>query len=403
MRTALLSAIRRTDTGDLRAGLMLAGRSVLAWQADWARALGCDRVICLSETPGEAVLNLQSEIESGGGECLVVKGNLQLAGIVRAEDELVVLMDGLVPDRSISDHWQKPGDKLHHAIATLPADHALASEHPEDFERLDRERRWGGIAVVKAAQVHKLADMPPDGDAVSMLLRLALQAQVGCKELPRDAFDTGEAVFALAPDQLARRELSLVEAGSAIPPWSGPGRALASLIVRKVAPKRLANGVEAGIAVGALSLAGGLALSVWGNAVAALGLAAVGAFSIAVAGAWSGLRARLWSIPRNRLWDLLASPAIDLVVLGILLFSRYFEEGPDAEPSIGLVSMPVIAIGLTHLLGREPDGAASAWGRDRTTHCAFFAICAAAGYLSEGISIFALMALGILALSRKQK
>lgn len=403
MRTALLSAIRRTETGDLRGGLMLAGRSVLAWQADWARALGCERVICLSETPGEAVLNLQSEIESGRGECLVVKGNIQLAGIVRAEDELVVLMDGLVPDRSLSDHWQKPGGKLHHAIATLPADHTLASEHPEDFERLDRERRWGGIAVLKAAQVHKLTDMPPDGDAVSMLLRLALQAQVECKELPRDAFDTGEAVFALAPNQLARRELSLVEAGSGIPPWSGPGRALASLIVRKFAPKRLEGGVEAGIAAGVLFLAGGLALSLWGSAVAPLGMAAVGAFSIAVASAWSGLRARLWSTPRSRHWDLLASPLTDLAILGILLFSRYFEQGPDAERSIELVAMPVLAIGLTHLLGREPDGAPSAWGRDRTLHCVFFAICAAAGYLSEGISIFALLALGILALSRKQK
>ena len=35
MRTALLSAIRRDETGQIRALLPLAGRSVLGWQADF--------------------------------------------------------------------------------------------------------------------------------------------------------------------------------------------------------------------------------------------------------------------------------------------------------------------------------------------------------------------------------
>ena len=67
MRTALLAALKRTDTGELRAELMLAGRSVLAWQVALANDLACERIICLYDAPSEEVFALQREVEAAGG------------------------------------------------------------------------------------------------------------------------------------------------------------------------------------------------------------------------------------------------------------------------------------------------------------------------------------------------
>lgn len=403
MRTALLSAIRRDDAGNLRAGQLLAGRSVLEWQADWAMALGCERIICLCETPGDEVLALQRVIERKGGEFHAIRNSLQLAGIVRAEEDLVVLLDGFLPDRVLAGHWLREDGRLGRAIAIVPADHVTASEHPDDFERIDRERRWAGIAIMRAAQVHKLADLPPDGDTISMLLRLGLQAQVPCVALPEDAFHRNQVVLATSAERLAKREAAIVEDLSAIPPWSGPGKAAAAAIVRAIAPRWISSGVEFSFAGTVFFLAGGLILAGLGQASWALGLASIGAFLAAVCRAWSALRSRLWSTTENRRMGRSLEVALDLTILAILILVSGLWLETVKVPSLEAVTLSSLAIGLSHVLAqREGDRLAPWWG-DRATHCLIFAICAAAGYLSEAISLFALAALAGLLLSRTRK
>ncbi|MGC5220835.1 hypothetical protein, partial [Escherichia coli] len=82
--------------GALRAALPLAGRSVIAWQAALLRALGCERVLCLAETSGGTVLELQHMLEGQGVQFHTLRGLAAIPALVRAEDDLVVLADGLV-------------------------------------------------------------------------------------------------------------------------------------------------------------------------------------------------------------------------------------------------------------------------------------------------------------------
>ncbi|MFN9497765.1 MAG: hypothetical protein ACK57E_04770, partial [Erythrobacteraceae bacterium] len=76
MRTALIAALKRTDNGALRAGLPLAGRSVLARQVDLLRALGCDKILCLCKNADGEVLRAQQAVEAAGGTFQALRGFL---------------------------------------------------------------------------------------------------------------------------------------------------------------------------------------------------------------------------------------------------------------------------------------------------------------------------------------
>lgn len=190
MRIGLIAALRHSEEGALRAALPLAGRSVIAWQAALLQALGVERVLCLAETPGGTVLELQHMLEGQGVQFHALRGPAAIPALVRAEDDLVILADGLVPDPAVVRALTgagEGGEALQRMVATIPADHPLAAAHPEDFERIDAQRHWGGVLVMRGAPAQRLADFPADADAVSLLLRLALQAGTpSCELSPRE-------------------------------------------------------------------------------------------------------------------------------------------------------------------------------------------------------------------------
>lgn len=388
MRTAFLAAVKRNDAGDLRALSVLGGRSILAWQVELVRALGCERIICLCEAPGSEILGLQRRVESEGGEFHAIRGNLQLVSLLRADDELVIMLDGLFAARDIAKTQtisQPASDgPLRKGIATLAADHPLALAHPEDFERIDKDRHWAGIAVMRASQAQKLADMPPDSDAMSLLLRIALQARGECHELPARLED-GKWMLASDSAALVRAEGKLIEAGAAVDSWVGPARALATTTVRELAPRGLENGREiSGIVAIVLALCGvvlaGFGFGPWGLAVTALG-----AFAGALSMAWGKLRGVLWSQHDSPRIDAALVIGIDVLATAGLVLSL----GIAATP-VPLLALPLLAVGLAHALGSSGDPAFAPFWRDRPIHLLGFALAAGLGFLGELLAVFAL-------------
>ncbi len=367
---------------------MLAGRSVLAWQAQLAREMGCTRIICLCEAPSENLLSLQREIESAGGEFHAIRGNLQLVSLMRADDDLVLIADGLLPDRRALSEFMGAGDVLKRGVATIPASHSLTEQHAEDFERIDRDRHWAGFAVMRADQVQKLADLPSDGDAMSLLLRLALQARVECRSLAPRAVDGQGWILASHADVLAEREQALVTAGASVPAWTGPSRAAAGLLVRETAPRQLDKGPEISTGLAAFFAATGIALAGFGFGAAGLGMAAIGALAGSVSGAWSGLRRSLWAQTNGAKLFEYTSPAIDIAALVCLILVQGWQENPITQ-----IALPVLAIGLARLASGEERPLSQAFWKDRALHLAGFAIAAATGYLGEALAIFACAAL----------
>ncbi len=405
LRTALIAAIKRTDSGALRAEMMLAGRSVAGWQVDLAHALLCERVICLCEGPNDTLTTLQREVEERGGEFHAIRSNLQLVSLVRADDELIMMADGVLADRDAVMQFAAGtnGDAksaLHRGIAVLPAGHSLAASHPEDFERIAGDSHWAGFAVIRAGQVHKLADLPPDGDAMSLLLRLALQASVECRQLADGSADSGDGtarwMIAHSGSAIAEREAALLDSSVSEPSWTGPGLAIAAIATRAIAPRWIEKGPEISALSAVFLTLSGVGLTGYGLPLVGLSLAAFGAFGGAMSAEWSALRSRLWSQDTSARRATMLTIALDCSAAIVLILALGVPISLVAN-----AALPILAIGLAHLAGRDDRASVNAFWRDRGLHLIGFAIASGAGYLNEALSIFAIAALLQLLLRRK--
>ncbi|TCD05283.1 hypothetical protein EYB45_07320 [Erythrobacteraceae bacterium CFH 75059] len=172
---------------------------LLLRQAACAAASGCGRVLLVNGTPGQARLIR----ERTGLTCLSVAGAHAIADMVTADQRLMVFAS----DLWIADELLARVDARHNQILTANAAAAI----PLGFERIDARRAWAGIMTVPGTCVAGLAALPPDSDAASALLRLALIGgtpdapvdpwlELGQLHMPRNA---GE-VAALAEARLQR-------------------------------------------------------------------------------------------------------------------------------------------------------------------------------------------------------
>lgn len=393
MRIGLISAMIRTPEGGLRADLALAGRSVLHWQADVLRMLGAERILCLAETADTGVLALQHEVEAAGIAFHAVRHGAAIAALVRAEDDLVCIRDGLIPDPAVLKSLLTEGEQLRRLIATIPADHPLVEGRPQDFERIDATRHWAGVLVMRGAPVQALGDFPADADPVSVLLRLALQAGTPCREVDRECLTPEFWLLAENAEAIARAEAGLIDKAASPTDWRTPLTSLAGWIVRKVAPRGLASGATfAGFAAGAL-MAGGVVLAALGMGAAGLLMSSIGAFAGSLASAFGNLAERLRPMAgkpagervRGLLLDGLAALAIGLALAGGLEWNALAACGP-------------LIIGLARLAARE---AVAALSNDRAALLLALAVAATTGLLAELVVCLAMGLLAALLLHRR--
>lgn len=385
MRTALIAAIRRTGTGTLRASLPLAGRSVLARQVDLLRSLGCERILCLYESPDAEMLRVQQTVEAGGGSFQALRGFLHLPALVRAEDELVILADGLLPDPALAARILGESTPPRF-VACLASDHPLVAAHPEDFERIDAARHWAGVLVMRGAPVQHLADFPPDADAISLLLRLALQAGTPGRELP--AGTSTSAAWLLASDEraLAVQEQALIAQASGVADWRRPSATLAGWAARGLAGRGLRQGPLIALAGSGLLLAGGAAAAASGFAATGLALAATGVLAAAFSGALGAMKRALlgegaWA--GKQAWF---SVAADILGAGVLVLG--LSPPGMAQP---LAMLGAVLIGLARLTAVPLPLAPLA---DRSVLLGLLALAAAMGVLAEATALFALLFTG---------
>lgn len=355
--------------------------------------LGCERIICLCETPRPSILGLQQEVEARGAEFHIVRSNLQIVALVRAADELIMLADGLLPDRDfMKDYWLIAG-KPARAIATIPADHQYSVSYPDEFERMDRDQRWAGVASLPANQVHKLADLPPDGDPTSILLRLALQAGVECRDIAEYGLSDENWILASDPKVLAARQTAILEGCSKQVTWAAPTHALAAQIIRVAGLRLLRSGAQIAFLAGVASMMGGIALAFQGFGPVALGLTALGAGLVTLGYGVADLRKSLWPHKKSWLARRWTEFAVDLLALASLLGVQIASGG-----SIATLSLPFFAIGLARL-HTLTTGPVQFW-HDRALHLFLFAMASGIGHLNEAIALFGLLGLAHLLLRK---
>jgi hypothetical protein len=398
MRIALISALKRTETGELRAELMLAGQSILAWQVDLLSALGAERVICLCHAVEGEVLRLQHKVEAGGATFHALTSFVGLAAMVRAEDDLLILGDGVLPDPLLAQDLAKPAGAWRRLVLCLPADHPMVAGAPNDFERIDAARHWGGLLVMRGAPVQHLATFPDDADAVSLLLRLALQAHTPCQDLGPSQLEPGMWTLADSASALAAHEGNLMARVAALRDVRAPMIALADTLIGVLVPRGLRHGpAVAGSLALVLALVGVLAAA-YGAPALGLALAAAASFSGTIATGYAGLARRL----QRRSGPVPGDTAFRVALDALAALTLWFALSPLPEWSALAICGPLL-IGLARFAAQEEVGAPwrASW-KDRSSLLGLLAIAASAGFAAEGTAFLAATALGTLLLSKRR-
>ncbi|MGI8944246.1 MAG: hypothetical protein ACR2FJ_08475 [Qipengyuania sp.] len=254
-----------TGGGEKAAFRRFVGRSVLAHQVDAALALDCDSVICLAAGMRQEIIACQHRAESGGARFQMIDSSRRLPGLVKADDELIVLADGLLPDFGVLADLLRDRP----AILTFPDEPAVA----RGFERIDSTRAWAGAMRCRGASAEKLNDLSEDADAASSLLRFGLQSGIRTVSVDPAVLLDGRWTFNEPAEELAELEKQWIARHVKPVSFAAPGLAIAERMGLRMARDFAGGALErlpSYVAVGSGMLAG---LAAWfGRPVIGLGL-----------------------------------------------------------------------------------------------------------------------------------
>ena len=238
MRVALLSLMdaAQGEPPGLRGLLPIGGRSILRHQLGLALALGCSRVVVLAETLTNDLVALQHAAEAGGARFHVIASTRALAPLVAAEDELLVLGEGLLA--MPEDALRLLGDGP--VVLTLPVETGL----PLGFERIDINSAGAGAMLLPGKLIAALGDLPGDWNPGSALLRISSQARIVQRELPALLLDQGRWRLIRDEAEAHRAEPGWVRLHTAGAEVRSPGSWIAAGIVRMLGPALLHAGTR---------------------------------------------------------------------------------------------------------------------------------------------------------------
>ncbi|NIJ08668.1 hypothetical protein FHS31_002289 [Sphingomonas vulcanisoli] len=190
MLTALLAAAEGVETPALQP---VAGVTLLEHQVRRLVAAGVERLVLLT---GEWPVTLAAPLGRLRADHIAIDAVRTLADAadrLAASPRVLLVAEGCLPDRALLDRLAAAAVPT---IATLPD----APEH-QDWERIDAQARWAGVALIDGSRVIEAASMLGEWDPVSTLLRRAVQEGAGRLMLdapPLLAMDAGSAAAAEA-------------------------------------------------------------------------------------------------------------------------------------------------------------------------------------------------------------
>jgi hypothetical protein len=165
---ALIGAYQQDETGSLRALLPLSGRTLLEYQARCAAAAGAVPIVIIVEEIPAALNQALDRLAKERIPVIAVLDAGDAANRFGAGEMALLIGDGIVPP---PDLLARVTEQQEPVIVTVPDD----SDHQE-FERIDAESRWAGIALVNAQALGATAAMLGEWDLQSTLLRRMLQS-----------------------------------------------------------------------------------------------------------------------------------------------------------------------------------------------------------------------------------
>lgn len=170
VKLALISLSKDTPDNFGPIGLLpLFDGLVVDQQIRAAQRAGAQKIILVSPTMSGAVLQYVDKLQGQGIDIEIVRSGHDLVQFAAPENDLIFLGDGVLPDGAMVEKLSGLSDEV---IFVAPD-----SEDVSDFERIDRNDRWLGIARLEASRLSGFIDLPEDWDVGSALLRGAVQSE----------------------------------------------------------------------------------------------------------------------------------------------------------------------------------------------------------------------------------
>jgi hypothetical protein len=206
---ALIGAYQEDDSGGLRALFPLAGRTLIEYQVRCANAAGAAPIVIVVERVPQALQDAFERLRLDGVGVFPVSDVGEAVSRFEAGSLILLIGDGIVPP---SDLVMSMAQEPEPAVSTIADDEAHAN-----FERIDAESRWAGVAVVDAHLLGSTAAMLGDWDLQSTLLRRTLQE--GAIRVPAISLGS-EPLLVEKADDLQDFERKLFDASRGIrPDW----------------------------------------------------------------------------------------------------------------------------------------------------------------------------------------
>lgn len=372
-----------------RAFLHVGGATLARHQLGIALAFECQRVVCVAREVTPELIALQHEAEDAGVRLHVITAARALAGLVTANDELIVFTEGLLAAPQEALALLETG----HCVLVQPIESGLAA----GFERIDLNHAAAGLLRVPGRLVEGLADLPPDCDIPSALTRIALQSGIAMQSVPAAAREGAR--WKLVRDELEAHavEAAWIRLHMGEGQLPTPGIQLARLGVLALGPSLLHAG--SGWRLVALG-----AVAVMLLAFAAGWLGYTGAALLLCAVAWTirraaGLLERIEHDSLSLRKSVISSEKVLGALLDAELIAIVFLGAPPAlwESPLTRVFPPLILLCFARLLPRVLLRGWIAWLEDRALLAVLLALAAALDVLMPAVQVLAAL-LGLAAL-----
>lgn len=356
----------------LRRGFVrLGGRPLVQHQFDIALAVGCERLICIVRSLEPEIIALQRRAERAGVLFNTVTAPRDLSALVTAQDDVVVIYEGLLADPASASDLIEQGP----GVLVQPIETGLAA----GFERIDINHASAGVVRIPGRMIEALVQLPADCDVPSTLVRIALQGGVATREVPAAA-RSGMGWQMITSEEEAHaieRQWIAHKLGNAR--LVSPGRRLVRMTILAFASSLLHAGNASLIMVAAtlavLALALGAAWFGW--AAAGFVLAAIAWLCLCSATMLRRLEAPLAAGEVKRETGL---AALDWSFDAVLVLLIHWAAPPvaGANPLLAL-ALPIAMLVLVRICGKLAAMPGSALIADRAILCLVLAVCAAAG------------------------
>jgi hypothetical protein len=366
-----------------RAFLRVGGATLARHQLGIALALECQRIVCVAREVTQPIIALQHEAERVGVRLHVIPGPRALAGLVTANDELIVFTEGLLAAPQEALGLLEAG----HAVLVQPIESGLAA----GFERIDLNNAAAGAIRIPGRLVEGLADLAPDCDIPSALTRIALQSGIAMLSVPAAAREGAR--WRLVRDEVEAHAIEgawiRLHMGEGEMPT--PGILLSRLGILAFGPSLLHAGSGGGlvalgtVAVMLLALGAG-----WlGYAAVALLLCAVAWTLRRAAGLLERVEHDSLNLRKSRFSnEQILGWLLDIELIALIAWSSPL---PLWETVLTRIFPPFMLLALTRFLPRVLLRGWIAWLEDRALLALLLALAAVFGVLAPAVQLLTMV------------